>query len=60
MSQVSFQQGQSLYLSCRSWLKSGLGWPWGASWEAEAGVVRLRANGSAVVVLLNWGVRLLP
>ena len=32
----------------------------GASWEAEAGVVRLRANGSAVVVLLNWGVRLLP
>lgn len=47
-------------LSCRSWLKSGLGWHWLASWEVEAGVVRLRAGGSTAAVLLNWGVKLFP
>lgn len=55
----SFKQGPSLYLSCRSWLKSGLGWHWLPSWEAEASVVRLRAGGSAAAALLNWGVRVL-
>lgn len=59
-SQSSFRQGQGPHLSCRSWLKSGLGWPWLASWEVEAGVVRLRAGGSTAEVLLNWGVRLFP
>lgn len=45
-------------LSCRSWLKSGLGWHWLASWEVEAGVVRLRVGGSTAAGLLNWGVKL--
>lgn len=56
--QLSSKQGQSQYLSCRSWLKSGLGWHWLASWEAEAGVVRLRAGGSTAVGPLNWGAKL--
>lgn len=56
--QLSFKQGQSLYLSCRSWLKSGLGWHWLPSWEAEASVVRLRAGGSTAAALLNWDVKL--
>lgn len=46
------------YLSCRSWLKSGLGWHWLESWEAEAGVARLRVGGSTAAGLLNWGVKL--
>jgi len=46
-------------LSCRSWLKAGLGRHWLPSWEAEASVVRLRAGGSTAAALLNWGVKLL-
>lgn len=57
--QLSFKQAQSLYLSCRSWLKAGLGRHWLPSWEAEASVVRLRAGGSTAAALLNWGVKLL-
>lgn len=56
--QLSCKQGQALYLSCRSWLKSGLGWHGLVSGLADASVARLRAGGSAVAAL-NWGARLL-